>query len=188
MLSRIYEYKYQGEYLNNFKDLISVIQDVTKNIDTDGLIDIAIHLVIESRNHRWAMYYSKAFEMATELQNEIKNVTRGLIKKLPNELIPALTFMNDKIPMSKSQLETNPNDSWILYADPWSFFIFETKASAKLIVNDFDKNLRIEIETDEYFNWKLKNEEKAPYELIYSKINEFLKKDWMKKASVQHTI
>ena len=185
ILTRIYDYKYQGDYLINYRDLISIIQDVTKNIETEDLIDIGIHLVLESRHHRWGMYYSKAFEMATELQNEIKIAVSELIKKLPNELVPALTFMNDKTPMSKSQLEKNPNDSWILYADPWSFYIIETKESAKLIINDFDKELLVEIETDDYFNWKLKNEEKAPYELIYSKINEHLKKDWMKKASVQ---
>lgn len=185
ILSRIYDYKYQGGYLNNYKDLISIIQIVTKHIETEDLVDIGIHLVFESRYHRLGMYYSKGFEMASELQNEIKNVTNELIEKLPGELIPSLTFMNEKTPMSKSQLNTNPNDSWILYADPWSFYIFETKDLAKLIVNDFDKNLRIEIETDDYFNWKLKNEEKAPYELIYSKINEHIKKDWIRKASDQ---
>ena len=188
ILSRIYDYKYQGDYLNNYKDLISIIQDVTKNILTEDLIDIGIHLVLESRNHRWGMYYSKAFEMATKLQNEIKIAVSELINKLPNELVPALTFINEKTPMSKSQLETNPNDSWILYANPWNFYIIETKDSAKLIINDFDKDLRVEIKTDDYFNWKLKNEEKAPYELIYSEIIEYIKKDWMKKASAQQCI
>lgn len=111
ILSRIYAYKYEGEYLRKYEELISIIRDVKENINKPGLLDIGIHMIFESRSHRWGMSYSKAFEMASEFQNDIMNETRGLIEEMPDELKPALTFMNNHLPMSKSQLEQNPYES-----------------------------------------------------------------------------
>lgn len=183
ILSRIYCYKYEGDYLKNFGELLSIIRDVTNNIEVPGLSEIGIHLVIESRNHRWGMAYSKAYEMASELQNEIKLETERLINKLPEELRIAMTFMNNELIMHKSQLEKNPYDCWILIAEPWKFYILETNDKARLFINDFKSDLKAEIITDDYFNWKLKNDEKTPYELIYSKIEEWRVKNWMKKPA-----
>lgn len=188
ILSRIYAYKYEGRYLNNYKDLIAIIRDVKENIKELGFLDIGIHLILESRNHRMVMYSSKAYEMASEIQDDIMNETRGLVEEMPDELKPALTFMNNHLPMYKSQLEQNPYQSWILYADPWNFYVLETIDSAKVFINDYAENLNIEIHTDEHFNWRLKNNDKAPYELIYSRIEEWRKNNWLKKACVQQRV
>ena len=188
ILSKIYSYKYNGDYLKNFKDFISIIKIVTENIDKSEMTDIGIHLVLESRNHRWGMSYSKAFEMATDIFDEIKNETQKLITVLSQDLVEPLTFMNEQLTMSKSQLEKNHFDSWILIAEPWKFFILETNDSATLYINDFENKLRSEVITDSFFNWKIKNDEKPPMEMIYSKINELKTKDWMKKASLQHGV
>ena len=153
-----------------------------------GFEDIGIHLVFESRNHRWGMAYSKAYEMATDLQNEIKVETQRLINELPEDLKPSLTFMNNELTMYKSQLEKNPYDSWILIAEPWKFYILETIDSARLFVNDYENDLNAEIIADTHFNWKLKNDENTPYELIYSRIDEWRMENWIKKASVQHVV
>ena len=188
ILAEIYAYKYNGDYLKNYSILISVIKKVADNLGCLDLRDIGIHLVIESRNHRWGMAFSKGFEMATDLMDEIKEETENLIKKLPEEVRPALSWMNQEIPMHRSQLDKNPNDNWILIAQSWEFYILETANSSSLFVNDFEDSLQAEIPTDEYFNWKIKNADKAPYELIYSKINEWKLKNWMKKACVQQCI
>ena len=188
ILSRVYSYKYEGEQLSKFRDLISIIKDVTQNIEKTDMIDIGIHLVLESRNHRWVMSYSKAYEMATDIFDEIKIETQNLINVLPKNIIEPLTFMNEKLTMWKSQLENNNFNSWILIAEPWKFYILETSQSAKLFINDFENDLQKEIPTDDMFNWKIKNDEKAPYEMIYSKINEWKNKKWMKKASLQHGV
>jgi len=185
ILSEIYSYKYEGNYLNNYSKLISVIKEVAENITNPNIQDIAIHLVIESRNHRWGMSYSKAFEMNIDLQTEIKNETEKLIEKLPTEIAPALSFMNREIPMYKGQLEKNTRGNWMFIAQPWEFYIKETKDTSELFVNDFNNNLNAEIVLDDRFNQKIKNDKKVPYELIYAKINEWKLKNWLKKAGEQ---
>ena len=118
----------------------------------------------------------------------IAEETQRLINVLPQDLIEPLTFMNEELTMWKSQLDKNNSKSWILIAEPWEFFVLETSDSAKLYINDFDNNLRREVATDSFFNWKIKNEEKPPMEMIYSKINDLKTLNWMKKASLQQSV
>src|SRR5690554_607928 len=181
ILSKVHDYKFKGEYLNNFKLLIEIIRGVADNIEMSEYKNIGIHLVLESRNHRWGMAFSKAFELANDLNREITEETQKLVEKLPDEFRPALTFLNKEQTMHKSQLKNNPYDTWIWIAEPWRFFILETVDSARLFVNDFNNGLSIEIETDSFFNWKLKNEDKAPYEWINMTINKWMIENWFNK-------
>jgi len=181
ILSKVHDYKLKGEYLNNFKLLIEIIRGVADNIEMSEYKNIGIHLVLESRNHRWGMAFSKAFELANDLNREITEETQKLVEKLPDEFRPALTFLNKEQTMHKSQLKNNPYDTWIWIAEPWRFFILETVDSARLFVNDFNNGLSIEIETDNFFNWKLKNEDKAPYEWINMTINRWMIENWFNK-------
>lgn len=181
ILSKVHDYKFKGEYLNNFKLLIEIIREVADNIEISEYKNIGIHLVLESRNHRWGMAFSKAFELANDLNREITEETQKLVEKLPDEFRPALTFLNKEQTMHKSQLKNNPYDTWIWIAEPWRFFILETVDSARLFVNDFNNGLSTEIETDNFFNWKLKNEDKAPYEWINMTINKWLIEKWFNK-------
>lgn len=188
IIEKIHSYKYVGNYLKNYRDLISIIQLTTERINEPGLKELAIHLVIESRNHRWGMSYSKAFEMATDIFKEIKQETQTLINSGIHEYIEPLTFMNEELPMYKSQLNKNTFDSWIHLAEPWIFFILETNEVSQLFINDFENNLCTQIQTDEHFNWKIKNDEKPPYEMIYSKINEWRVENWSNKTSLQQGV
>lgn len=181
ILSKVRDYKFKGDYLKNYKLLKEIIREVAGNIENGEYKNIGIHLVLESRNHRWGMAYSKAFELANDLNEEITAETQKLIDKLPDEFRPALTYLNKEQTMHKSQLNNNPFDTWIWIAEPWRFFILETEDSARLFVNDFDNELSTEIETDNFFNWKLKNEEKAPYDLINVTINKWMIEKWFNK-------
>ena len=192
ILSRIYSYKYEGKYLDKFRDLISIIKDVTQNIEKKDMIVIGIHLVLETKRHRWGMAYSKGYEGRTEIFYEIKKETQKLINVLPKEMIEPLTFMNEKLTMYRSELRielTNNNfNSWILIDYPWEFYILETRQSAKLFIIDFESNLQKEIPTDDWFNRKIKNDKKPPLDLIYGKIIGWKRKKWMKKFSLQQGI
>ena len=157
ILSKVHDYKFKGEYLNNYRLLLEILREVTDNIDRIEFKNIGIHLVLESRNHRWGMAYSKAFELASDLNREITEETQRLVEKLPKEFRPALTFLNEQQTMHKNQLKNNPHNSWIWFAEPWRFFIFETEDSARLFVNDFNNGLVTEIETDDFFNWNISN-------------------------------
>ncbi len=181
ILSKVRDYKFKGEYLKNYKLLIELIREVAENIENEEYKNIGIHLVLESRNHRWGMAYSKAFELANDLNAEITEETQKLVDKLPNEFRNALTFLNKEQTVHKSQLKNNPYDSWIWIAEPWRFFILETEDSAQLFVNDFSDELVTEIETDDFFNWKLKNEDKAPQEWINMIINKWMTEKWFDK-------
>ncbi len=188
ILSRIYSYKYEGYFLDKFSDLISIIIDVTQNIGKKDMIVIGIHLVLESRSHRVGMGRSKAYEYRTEIIYEIKKETQKLINVLPKEMIEPLTFANEKFTdyhILRNELTNNNFNSWILIDSPWEFYILETSQSAKLFIIDFESNLQKEIPTDDWFNWKIKNDKKPPLDLIYWKINNWKMKKWMKKFSLQ---
>ena len=183
ILSAIFAYKYDGDYLENYRQLISAIKRVNINLDTYALNDIAIHLALESKSHRLGMWHSKKFEMATDLFMEIKNEIDQLIRKLPKYIQNPLLFMNEEIPMYRSQLAKNPYDQWILIAQPWEFYILETKNSSRLFINDFENSLNTEIELDEYIDWRIKNDDPFTWMLIYTKINAWRLQNWMKNIA-----
>ena len=178
---RIYQYKYSGDYLNNYKQLIAIIEDVTNLIEQQGMKTMAINLVIESRNHRLGMAYSKGYEMASDLRNEIKEKTQALIQALPEKLRSMLHMVNEKLQISKSAIEENKYPQWIRYAEPWNYFIIETANSSKLFHLDWRANKTIEIPTDKHFDWTLKNKVECVYETIYATINRYKIDNWLNK-------
>jgi hypothetical protein len=177
---RIYNYKYKGDYLNNYKQLISIIEEVTECIEESGMKTMAINLILESRDHRMGMHYSKGYEMADDLQNEIKEKTSVLIQALPDKLQPIFEITNEKLQISKTDIEENNYKQWIRYAEPWNYFIIETANSSKLFHLDWASNALITIPTDQYFDWTLKNKTERVHEAIYATINRFKIESWFK--------
>jgi nucleoside diphosphate kinase len=178
---KIYNYKYVGNYLNNYEQLISILGEITKRIHESGMKTMAINMVLESKGHRMGMYYSKGYEMANELQSQIKEITSLLIQALPQKLQPILEITNEKLLISKSDIEENKYPQWIRYAEPWNYFIIESANSSKLFHLDWEANKTIEILTDKHFDWILKNKVELVHETIYTAINQYKVEKWLRR-------
>jgi hypothetical protein len=169
---KLHNYKNLGKSIDNYSQLILLLELVTKKMKKE-FVNIGIHLVLEVNQHRIDMEHSRKYEFANDLHLKLELKALELISKLPTDMQPRLILLTKEI-RRKDQLlnkiEKENINSWILYFEPWKYYLLETKLNSKIIVNDFNSKIDLIIELNDSENKLIKNR-KGVYDFISSKLN-----------------
>tara|TARA_R110002050_G_scaffold585_3_gene4222 strand:- start:4468 stop:5034 length:567 start_codon:yes stop_codon:yes gene_type:complete len=138
------KYKYEGDYLNNFKELIEILKLCKKSLIESFELEkevFAKHLILEARNHLLGMSYSKSYEFASETRENIERNAYELINVFKTEKT-AFKVLIEKLIIDDEYLKENSNQKVISVFIPWLYYLEQSETSYNLFYLPETLNLK----------------------------------------------
>ena len=142
----------------------------------------AKHLVLETRDHRLAMAYSKGYEVANNIDHEIKKNVLDLIHVFSDKE-PYILLM-DHLLISGTLRDIHFDTKIIRFFVPWSFYLEETHKNKKLVIlTSIDDMVEEEYILDKHESYRIEKN-KNPFETLLSLADKIKTRFWIEKNGI----
>ena len=148
---------------------------------------IAVFLILQAESHIISSCYSKVYDLANELRNEIEELCNNIIKFLPNEISNALEIEIKKHRISKDEYSNliNESKSIIVMKRDWNFYVL--KNNEKTVLCAFNLVSPVDVLAKELESYEENILSKGEYFPICSDIADKLRFDyWIKGNGKLH--